>query len=74
MMIDYKKLGWAAGAAAASYALLAYVIPGLLSVRVVSVAGAVTVGYLVYTQVAAWELKALVDKLEAEAKNVIKKI
>lgn len=81
MKQKWKKLCWAGGTAAASYGLLAYVVPELLSVRVVSLGGAGVVGYLVYTKVAQWEIDKLlagakveVEKLKAQVEGMIKKV
>jgi hypothetical protein len=60
---NWKKLAVAAVATVVAYVLLRYVLAGLLSLAVVSTAGAIGVGYLVYTRVALWEIKALAAKL-----------
>lgn len=54
---DWKKIAWAAGLGVASFFLLGFVIPAVLSVKLIAIAGAVAVGYLVYTKVAMWEIE-----------------
>lgn len=64
---DWKKLAWAAGCGVASFFLLGYIVPAVLSVKVVSIAGACVVAYLIYTKVAMWEIEKLVAAAKAEA-------
>ena len=66
--LDLKKLLWSVGAAVVSYVLLAFVVKPILSLNVIYLAGAVAVGYIVYTKVAMWEIQKVVDG----AKDLVK--
>lgn len=70
----YQKLVYAVLAAVLAYVLLAYVVPAFLSVKVVSLAGAVVIGYLVYTKVALWEIKKVFSKVTDTADKVVDQV
>ena len=59
---NWKKLLAAIAAAVVTFFLLKYVLATFLSLTVVATVGAIAVGYLVFTKVAFWELKALAKK------------
>lgn len=54
---DWKKLAWAAGLGVVSFFVLRFLLPLVLSQTVISLAGAVAVGYLIYHKVAMWEIE-----------------
>ena len=60
---NWGKIAASAGCAVAAFLVLAFVVPALLSVKVVALAGGIVVGYLVYTKVTAAELEALIKKV-----------
>lgn len=65
---DWKKFLWALAAGVVTYLLFAFVIRYIFTMQIVYVAGAVAVGYLVYTRVAMWEIQKLLD----QAKELVK--
>jgi hypothetical protein len=65
---NWKKLVAAVVSGGVAFLVLRFLIPSLLDVGVVSLGGAIAVGYLFYVKVAAWEL----EKLLSEAKQIVK--
>jgi len=59
--MDWKKLGYAAVAAALSFAVL-WALGGLLSLLVLRAVAAFAVGWLVYVKVAGWEIQRALDE------------
>lgn len=58
----WKKLLAALAATIISFFLLKFVLAPFLGLTVVSTAGAILVGYLVWSRVAFWEIQALAKK------------
>ena len=73
--IPWQKLAWSVGAAVVSFFVMQYLLPVVLSVKVVSIAGAVAVGLLVYYKVAMWEIERAVNlarRLGNDVRKVVK--
>ena len=60
---NWKKLLAAIAAAVISFFLLKFVLAPFLGLTVVSTAGAILIGYLVWSRVAFWEIQALAKKV-----------
>jgi len=58
----WKKIVVSFIAAVVSFLLLKFVLAPFLGLTVVSTAGAILIGYLVWTKVALWEINALAKK------------
>ena len=67
---QWQKLAWSAGMSVGSYGALAYLLPVLLSVKVVALGGAAAVGYLAYTRLTKKDL----DKALVEAKGDLERL
>ena len=57
---DLKKLAWAGGLGLASFFVLRFLLPLVLDQTVFAFAGAVAVGWLIYTRVAMWEIERVI--------------
>lgn len=69
-----KKLAAALLAAVAAYFILAYLVPHLLSVKVVSLAGAVALGYIVYTRLSISDLNKAIAQGQKAVDEVKKTV
>jgi hypothetical protein len=65
---SWKKLLLALAAAVASFLLLKFILAPFLGLTVVSTAGAILVGWLVWSKVALWEVEALAKKAGIDLK------
>lgn len=66
----FKKVVATTVATGGSYLVLRYLVPHLLSVNVVSIAGAGAVGYIVWTKLALWEIDRIVKTVKDTAGQI----
>ncbi len=67
---DWKKLAWAAGLGVASFFVVGYLLPAVLSLKVIALGAAGAVAYVVYTRVAMWEIERALRIAKSEVDEV----